>query len=302
MLDPFPVPPLVRDAIQPLADLLHLGTLPLHAHEVLAGFALYTFIDSVLSPAISARLLPSTYAKFSARTKLNWNMHVTSFVNATFLSVAASYVLYYDAERLHETWEQRIWGYTGAGAMVQAFGAGYFLWDLQMCAMNVRTLGVLDLLHAIVGLAISILGFRPFGLYYGIQYALIELSTPFVNIHWFLNKLGRAGSKLQIVNGAILIVVFASCRLVLGTYLTIVFSRDAWSALHAPAPGWTKYDYSPGQEPIVLQHEAAWWLVAAFLISNGVVMSLSAFWFTKMIATVGRHMSSATEEKKFSHD
>jgi len=135
-------------------------------------------------------------------------------------------------------------------------------------------------------------------LYYGIQYALIELSTPFVNFHWFLNKLGRAGSYLQIANGIVLIVVFAGCRLVWGSYLTIVFSRDSWSALHADGSRWTVYDYSPYQIPLKLEHKAEWWLVAVFLLSNTVVMSLSAFWFAKMIQMVGGHLTSSTDAKK----
>src|ERR1700712_1903164 len=72
----------------------------------------------------------------------------------------------------------------------------------------------------------------PFGLYYGMLYALIELSTPFVNIHWFLNKLDLSGSRAHLVNGLLLITTFATCRLAWGSYLTVVFFRDVWTALH----------------------------------------------------------------------
>lgn len=75
------------------------------------------------------------------------------------MSVAALYVLFADRDRLSETWEERMWGYTGLGGMVQAFGAGYFVWDLQICAVNAGVLGVTDLLHAAVALSIAILGF-----------------------------------------------------------------------------------------------------------------------------------------------
>lgn len=139
---------------------------------------------------------------------------------------------------------------------------------------------------------------HPFGLYYGIQYALVELSTPFVNIHWFLNKLDKAGSKLQIVNGVILIVMFACCRLLWGSHLTNVFFRDVWTALHAPESSWTEYNYSPSEKPLVLEHQAPWWLAVMFMISNAVVMSLSAFWFVKMIATIRKHIETASNSEK----
>ena len=142
---------------------------------------------------------------------------------------------------------------------------------------------------------------HPFGLYYGIQYALVELSTPFVNIHWFLNKLDKAGSTLQIINGMLLVVTFASCRLIWGSYLTFVFFRDVWTALHAPQSSWTEYNYSPVERPLILEHQAPWWLAIMFMITNAVIMSLSAFWFTKMIATLRVHIKTPRGGKVMSN-
>jgi hypothetical protein len=159
MLDPFPPPSWVLNAVRPLTNALHLHTMTLHFHEMVFSCLVYNLIDTVLAPYISTRLLPSTYPRFPARTKLQWNLHVTSLVNSTFLSLAIPYILLADKDRLNETWEERMWGYTGAGGLVQALGAGYFLWDVQVCAINVGTLGVLDLLHAVVGLCVTILGF-----------------------------------------------------------------------------------------------------------------------------------------------
>ena len=126
MLDYIPVPPFLRDAITPFTNLLHLHTFPLHVHEVLLSYTFYTFLNTFLAPGLSIYLFPSTYAQLPPRTKLQWNIHVTSFVNSTFVSGAALYVLYADRDRLSETWEERMWGYTGLGGMVQAFGAGVF--------------------------------------------------------------------------------------------------------------------------------------------------------------------------------
>ena len=75
------------------------------------------------------------------------------------MSVAALYVLYADRDRLSETWEERMWGYTGLWGMVQALGAGYFLWDVQTCTTNIERLGATDWLHDVVALSIAILGF-----------------------------------------------------------------------------------------------------------------------------------------------
>ena len=52
-----------------------------------------------------------------------------------------------------------MWGYTGLGGMVQAMGAGYFVWDVQVCALKTKMLGIMELVHAIVALTIAMLGF-----------------------------------------------------------------------------------------------------------------------------------------------
>lgn len=159
MLDPFAPPPWLRTAAEPVGRLLHLNTLPLHAHEILFGFALYSFVNSVLAPFLSVRLFATTYRGFSRRTQLQWNMHVTSLINSAFLSVAFPYVLLADRDRANGTWEERLWGYTGASGLVQGLGAGYFMWDVMVCIANFGTLGAPDLLHAVVALCISVLGF-----------------------------------------------------------------------------------------------------------------------------------------------
>ena len=108
---------------------------------------------------------------------------------------------------------------------------------------------------------------------------LVELSTPFVNIHWFLNKTGRAGSTLQVANGVVLMVTFACCRLLWGAYMTVTFFSDVWTALQAPAPSSTLYHYSPREPPLLLQHRAAWWVAVAFIpLASLSVPVASAIW------------------------
>ena len=43
---------------------------------------------------------------------------------------------------------------------------------------------------------------------------LYELSTPFLNIHSFFDKLGLTGIRAQLYNGLALLVVFFCCQLV----------------------------------------------------------------------------------------
>lgn len=60
------------------------------------------------------------------------------------------------------TKQERVYGYTGGGGLIQAFAGGYFLWDLVVTVQNVRVFGVGMLFHAISALCVFSLGFVSF--------------------------------------------------------------------------------------------------------------------------------------------
>src|ERR1700730_1062100 len=75
---------------------------------------------------------------------------------------------------------------------------------------------------------------RPFVNFYGPTFILYELSSPFLNFHWFFDKLNMTGSRAQLYNGLILLATFFSCRLVWGTYQSVRVYQDVWAALQNP--------------------------------------------------------------------
>lgn len=176
MHDPFPIPPprLLKALTIPLANILSLPTLPLHIHEILLATALYHFTRVRLSPYLSARLFPRTYPFLNARTKLNWDVHVVSLVQSLLINTLALWVMWNDEERGAMGWEERVWGYTGAGGLVQGMAAGYFLWDLVVCVANVAVFGWGLLAHAVAALVVFSFGFVSIFVY---LHALPTLST-----------------------------------------------------------------------------------------------------------------------------
>lgn len=165
MLDPFPFPapePL-RLLVEPIANALALPSLPLHVHEVLLAATFYAFIDQVISPLLSPYLFPNTYPKLDRRAKVNWGLHVVSFVQSCIINSLSLYVIIFDEERMawrdDENWEKRIWGYTGLTGFTQSVALGYFLWDLYMSARWVEITGWGMLAHAIATCAMFINGF-----------------------------------------------------------------------------------------------------------------------------------------------
>ena len=59
---------------------------------------------------------------------------------------------------------------------------------------------------------------------------LAELSTPFVNIRWFMLKASLTDHPYYLVNGGLMAVVFFACRIVNGLWLLYVTVYQAWFA------------------------------------------------------------------------
>lgn len=52
---------------------------------------------------------------------------------------------------------------------------------------------------------------------------LTEISTPFVNMRVILSKFGLKSSKLYIINGVLMTVVFAMCRVIMFPYMYLTY-------------------------------------------------------------------------------
>ena len=302
MHDPFPIPrpqSLVPYA-EKLADYLSLQTLPLHFHEVLFAYVFYDLTNRFVAPAFSRLFFPRIYSSFNARTKLNWDVHIVSFVQSTLICGLALWVSLKDTERAEMDTQERVYGYTGALGLIQAFAGGYFLWDLVITIQNIKIFGIGMLFHAISALCVFSLGFRPFVNFYAPTFILYELSSPFLNIHWFCDKLNMTGSTVQFVNGIFLLFTFFSCRLVWGTYNSIKVFYDVYIAYTAGAVSLSSPQSGKLNNSTVVGNAAfkndvlrfadgqsvPLWLAFAYLASNLTLNGLNWFWFGKMIETL----------------
>ncbi|KAJ4290164.1 hypothetical protein N0V88_006673 [Collariella sp. IMI 366227] len=299
MRDPFPIPPIpaLSKAVEPLAERLAMPTLPLHIHEVVGAAVFYTFIQVVVSPVLSDRFFSKYYPRHSRSKKANWDTHVVSLIQSLIINALALWIMYADDERKAMNYEQRVWGYTGASGLVQALAAGYFVWDLGVTLLNLDIFGLGLLAHAVSALAVYTFGF---------------LSTPFLNIHWFCDKLNMTGSRVQLYNGVALLATFFLCRLVWGTYQSGVVYVDMWHSLTTPpspdylaklsnttitAHSVNNADTNPmffvsGNTPAP---PVPLWLTLLYLSSNLVLNGLNWYWFVKMVAAVRKRFVPPVE-------
>ncbi|KAH7270487.1 TLC domain-containing protein [Fusarium redolens] len=298
MKDPFPWQPLpwLSEKTQPWADYFDLPTLPLHIHEVLAAALLYSVIFWPISPWISNLLAPEHYSKLPRKRRLNWDAHVVSMVQSCLINTLAIWVMFVDTEMSNMEWEERIWGYTGGAGFIQALAAGYFLWDLVVTSINLDVFGLGTLAHAVAALLVYSLGFRPFLNHYACVFILWELSTPFLNVHWFMDKLNMTGTRAQLYNGIMLLFTFFSCRLIYGSYSSFRVYRDVWSAINVNPD--MKALNLPTMSFAHPDSTVPMWIGVAYLASNITLNSLNFYWFFMMIRAVRKRFVPAAESEE----
>ena len=147
------------------------------------------------------------------------------------------------------------------------------------------------------------------------SFVLYELSTPFLNIHWFCDKLGLTGSRLQLYNGIVLILMFFGCRNVWGTYSSALIYHDLYAAYKAgrvQAP--RNYHAKPfnivatsdrvrnNPEQQIMAF-AGWrtvpsWLAVTYLLSNTILWCLNLYWFGLMVQAVTKRFKPEDRERK----
>ena len=104
---------------------------------------------------------------------------------------------------------------------------------------------------------------------------LYELSTPFLNIHWFFDKLGMTGTKAQLYNGLILLSVFFGCRLVWGAYSSFNIYRDVWNALHLSSSA--KFETNSELTRFGSDRSLPMWLVIIYMGGHVTLQALNVF-------------------------
>lgn len=161
MHDPFPIPAstVLSSLVTKFSSATALSALPLHIHEIVLAALSYHVICFAVSPVVSRALFPKTYPSLEPKTKLNWDVHMVSLVQSIMISLVAFWIMFYNEERVAMDWRERVYAYDGALGMIAALAAGYFFWDLWLCAWYVQLFGFGLLAHALSALIVYMFGF-----------------------------------------------------------------------------------------------------------------------------------------------
>ncbi|KAJ2041770.1 hypothetical protein H4S04_007616, partial [Coemansia sp. S16] len=116
---------------------------------------------------------------------------------------------------------------------------------------------------------------RPSLQYYGASFIMFEASTIFLNMNWWMDKLGMTGSRLQLYNACTLLFLYLTVRLIFGVYMSYHLFADL--------------DANGSSMPIVLRY--------FYRIANYSIILLSYYWFYLMIAAVRKRFSPSKTDK-----
>ncbi|KAH9071001.1 DUF887-domain-containing protein [Lactarius deliciosus] len=244
--------------------------LPDHLHTLLISTVGFAAVHHLAAPEFVRFLLgKKAWDALGTRERVGWQSRVASLVHALLILPLAARCLHIPALAA-----DRAFGWDPRVGMLFAVTSGYFLWDSVVCLVHFEGFGFM--LHGFGCLLVYLNAFRPSFAYYGPRFLLWELSTPFLNIHWMLDKTGQTGSPLQFVNGLILISTFVGARLVYGSIMSYQFFQ-------------TLIEVRDGLSSAIL---------AGYACGGVLLNGLNVFWFMKMTAALQKRFNEKKNTTK----
>lgn len=248
----------------------------LHYHEIIYSFVFYCAL-MVVSPPVCRKLFGDNYLKLNKKGRINFDIHIVSSVQC-LLSIVLCVPLFLD-KTFGATSYGQLFGSDFNHTLVAAVTVGYFIWDFLVCIVYFDLFGVSFLLHAVTALTVFSITFIPFFQYWIPRFLIFELSTPFVNVNWFINKLpaGTVPTKYSVANGICLLVVFFVVRILWGflaLYRILALLVEHWPALTS-----------------LLRIVAI-----VVLMFNFTLDTLNVFWFKKMFGIAAK-MARKSKQK-----
>ena len=136
--------------------------------------------------------------------------------------------------------EGQMWGYSKTTERAFIMMMAYMLHDLPIVMLTAKGADSSALLlHHVMAIVspLTMILYRGGGAYFQLMAAFFEFSNPFVNLHYMLALAGMSGSVWVSINGLIMTVVFAACRM---PYLVWtwwwLYTNGAWLLSTSPLP------------------------------------------------------------------
>ncbi|GAV76240.1 TRAM_LAG1_CLN8 domain-containing protein [Cephalotus follicularis] len=173
-----------------------------------------------------SQLISTFYFKsYSGLTKIQrieWNNRGISTIHAIYITAISLYFVFWSD--LFS--DQRFAGIvTFRNSQLSTFGlgvtVGYFLADLGMIFWLYPSLGGMEFVihHTLSGIAVAYAMFTGEGQLYTFMILISEVTTPEVNLRWYLDTAGMKRSKAYLINGVVMFFAWLIARVLLFIYM-----------------------------------------------------------------------------------
>ncbi|ESR61980.1 hypothetical protein CICLE_v10016228mg [Citrus x clementina] len=154
--------------------------------------------------------------------RMEWNNRGISTVHAIFITALSLYYVFW-SDLFSD--QQHTGPITFRSSWLSNFGlgvsVGYFLADLGMIFWLYPSLGGMEYVvhHSLSGIAVAYSMFSGEGQLYTYMVLISEVTTPEINMRWFLDTAGMKRSTAYLVNGVIIFFTWLIARILLFVYM-----------------------------------------------------------------------------------
>lgn len=198
------------------------------------------------------------YKNLKWEMKLDWNIRLTSILNALLCCFYAFKALIY------HTTANNIKYFTSGATISLELATGFFMTDFVVIFLLFKHYGKKQCFqfvahHTVSIIAFSLVLYRKEMIWFANFRLLSELSTPFLNFRWMMQQRGIRDSALYNLNRLVFFGVFALCRIVtIPRYWMTVYNQS--EAISNTSPD----------------------LIGILFVSGTVLDGLNLFWFYLM--------------------
>ncbi|XP_047960699.1 TLC domain-containing protein 4-like [Salvia hispanica] len=173
-----------------------------------------------------SQIISTFYSRnYNALTKIQrteWNNRGISTLHAVFISIMSLYFVFW-SELFSDKSHSGLVTFRNSSISTFALGlsVGYFLSDLAMICWRYPSLGGLEyvLHHSLAAIAVAYAMYMGEGQLYTFMILISEVTTPWINIRWYLDVSGLKRSSAYIINGVIIFFSWLVARILLFGYM-----------------------------------------------------------------------------------
>lgn len=162
-----------------------------------------------------------TYSSLTKTQRTEWNNRGMSTVHAIFITTMSLYFVFWS-----DLFSDRLAGpvtfrHSPLSNFFLGVSVGYFLSDLGMIFWLYPSLGGMEYVihHSLSGIAVAYSMASGEGQLYTYMVLISEITTPEINMRWFLDTSGMKKSAAYLINGVVIFIAWLVARVLLFVYL-----------------------------------------------------------------------------------